>query len=76
MDGEPDQILLARVVAAITDRTDAQGAALAAALAARWSPPDRHDPLAVEWLRRWNPRPTHLPPPACTCADGHCPICN
>jgi hypothetical protein len=76
MKSDPDHTLVARVVAAISDRTDAQGAALAAALAARWSPPDRHDPLALEWLRRWNPRPAHFPPPACSCAAGHCLICN
>ena len=76
MNTEPDHHLVARVVAAISDRTDAQGHALAAALAARWSPSDRHDPLALEWLRRWSPRPVHLPPPACSCAGGHCPVCN
>ncbi len=76
MKTDPDHIVVARVVAAITDRTDAQGAALASALAARWSPSDRHDPLALEWLRRWNPRPADFPPPACTCTAGHCPICN
>ena len=73
---EADHLLVARVVAAITDRTDAQSAALAAALAARWSPPDRHDPVALEWLRRWKPTPAHFPPPACTCAYGHCLVCN
>jgi hypothetical protein len=76
MQSDSDHLLVAHVVAAISDRTDAQGAALAVALAARWSPPDRRDPLAVEWLRRWNPRPAHVPPPACTCDAGHCPICN
>jgi hypothetical protein len=73
---DADHRLVARVVETISERTEAQGTALATALAARWSPPDRHDPLAVEWLRRWNPRPAHFPPPACTCAEGHCPICN
>jgi hypothetical protein len=76
MNSDPDQILVARVVAAISDRTDAQGAALAAALAARWSPPDRRDPLALEWLRRRSPRPAHFPTPACTCLAGPCLICN
>ena len=72
----PDYELVARVFATITERTDAQGNALAAALAARWSPPDRHDPVAMEWLRRWTPKPAHFPPPACTCAEGHCLVCN
>ena len=72
----PDHQLVAHVVAAITDRTDAQGAELAAELAARWSPPHRHDPLALEWLRRWTPRPAHFPPPLCSCASGTCLLCN
>jgi hypothetical protein len=76
MMSESDQQVVARVVVAISERTPAQGSALAAALAARWSPPDRLDPLALEWLRRWSPQPAHVPPPACSCADGHCLICN
>ena len=47
MNSNSDEEIVARVVAAISDRTDAQGIALATALAARWSPPDRHDPLAL-----------------------------
>jgi hypothetical protein len=43
---ESDLHLVTRVFEAITDRTEAQGDALAAALAARWSPSDRNDPLA------------------------------
>jgi hypothetical protein len=73
---EPDHRLIARVVEAISDRTDAQGAALAVALAARWSPPDRHEPTAAQWLSRWRPRPAHFPPPACSCAGGRCLVCN
>ena len=72
MMNAPDHELVARVVAAIADRTDAQRAELAA----RWSPPDRHDPLALEWLRRWTPRPAHFPPPLCTCETGSCRVCN
>jgi hypothetical protein len=73
---DPDHRLVARVVAAISDRSEAEGAALAAALAAGWSSPDRHDPSAREWLRRWSPRPAHLPPPSCSCEAGRCVVCN
>jgi hypothetical protein len=73
---EPDHALVARVVQAIGDRTDAQCAALAIALAARWSPPDRHEPAAAHWLRHWHPRPAHFPPPACSCKTGRCLVCN
>jgi hypothetical protein len=73
---DADQRLVARVVEAISARTEAQAAALADALAARWSPPDRHDPAAAHWLRRWRPRPAHFPPPACSCAAGRCLVCN
>jgi len=40
------------------------------------SAPDRHDPAALEWLRRWTPNPAHLITPACACAAGRCGICN
>jgi hypothetical protein len=73
---DPDVLRITRVFEAITDRTKAQGDALAAALAARWSPADRHDPLAREWLRHRHLRPAQLPPPACACATGHCLVCN
>ena len=73
---DADQRLVARVVEAISERTEAQGTALATALAARWSPPDRLDPAALHWLRRWSPRPAHFPPPVCSCAAGRCLVCN
>jgi hypothetical protein len=73
---DADERLVARVVEAISEQTEAQGAALAAALAARWSPPDRHDPTAIQWLAHWSPRPAHFPPPACSCAAGRCLVCN
>jgi hypothetical protein len=39
---------------------------------------DRHQPSAVEWVRRW--RPERAAPanqlPICACSTGHCVICN
>ena len=73
---DPDRRLVARVVTTLAERTEAQGDLLAARLADRWGAPDRHEPGAHEWLRRWKPRPAHLISPACTCVAGRCLVCN
>jgi hypothetical protein len=41
-------------------------------------PADRHEPGAVEWLRRWRPRgPVDANQiPTCACAAGRCLVCN
>jgi hypothetical protein len=71
-----DHRLVARVVEAITHRTDLQEAVLAAALAARWSSTDRHEPAGLEMLRRQALEPIRFRVPACSCAAGRCLICN
>ena len=38
--------------------------------------PDRTDAVALEWVRRWGPRPAGVSPRVCTCARGHCALCN
>ena len=73
---DADRRLVTRALKAITERTDAQAEMLAEILAARWSATDHHDPAALEWLRRWTPKPAHLITPACTCAAGRCGVCN
>ena len=37
---------------------------------------DRLEPMAVEWLRRWSPKPMLLVPADCGCAHGRCALCN
>lgn len=39
-------------------------------------PADRNDPVAKQWLRRWRPGTAGAPLPVCTCAAGHCAVCN
>ena len=73
---DADRRLVTRALKAISERTEAQGEILAATLAARCTASDRHDPAALEWLRRWTPKPAHLITPACTCAAGRCGVCN
>jgi hypothetical protein len=73
---DADHRLVARVVAVIAERTEAQSELLAATLAARWSASDRHEPDRHEWLRRWKPRPATFVSPACTCVAGRCLVCN
>ena len=39
-------------------------------------PEDRSEPVALDWLRRWHPKPAALELPACSCATGRCVICS
>ena len=51
---------------------------MAAMLARSWpgGAVDRTDAMALEWVRRWGPRTAGVTPVACTCARGHCALCN
>jgi hypothetical protein len=65
---------------------DAAGAPLRAGtrslvtrLAARCWPggvEDRSDRAALQWVRRWRPERAGAVLPACSCAVGHCAVCN
>jgi hypothetical protein len=37
---------------------------------------DRTEPSARNWLERWRPARAAGPIPACSCAHGHCAVCN
>jgi hypothetical protein len=37
---------------------------------------DRSEPVALEWVRRWRPARAAILPPACSCRDGYCTLCN
>ena len=37
---------------------------------------DRTEPVARGWLRMWGPVKVIASVPACTCAHGHCTVCN
>lgn len=37
---------------------------------------DRHDPVALEWLRRWAPARMPAGDYACACPSGRCAVCN
>jgi hypothetical protein len=39
-------------------------------------PGDRIEPGARRWLQRWRPARAAGPIPACSCARGHCSVCN
>jgi hypothetical protein len=51
-----------------------------AGLMLRWVWPgghdDRFDPVAVEWVRRWNPRTLVAGDAECGCTVGRCTVCN
>jgi hypothetical protein len=71
--------VVAAHVEAVATRDPVDTGRLTGAVVARCWPgghADRHDPVAVEWLRRWGPRglaPVELD---CSCAEGHCAVCN
>lgn len=37
---------------------------------------DRSNPAARAWLRYWRPQRAGAELPVCSCASGHCPVCN
>jgi hypothetical protein len=37
---------------------------------------DRTEPVALDWLRHWHPERIAAELPACSCATGHCVLCN
>jgi hypothetical protein len=37
---------------------------------------DRIEPSAHNWLQRWRPASAAGPVPSCSCAHGHCAVCN
>jgi len=37
---------------------------------------DTTDPTARDWLSRWGPSGISPKPPSCSCARGHCQVCN
>ena len=39
-------------------------------------PEDRVEPVALEWLRHWQPEQLALELPKCSCANGRCVLCS
>ena len=37
---------------------------------------DHIHPIALDWLRHWRPTTSCAAVPVCSCARGHCAICN
>ena len=37
---------------------------------------DRYIPAGVAWVREWGPQRSGGAVPVCSCARGHCDICN
>jgi hypothetical protein len=71
--------LMSAIVEAIATRTPAEADALSGALERRCWPgglEDRSDPAALPWVKRWGPTRLTPVPPACSCAEGRCSLCN
>jgi hypothetical protein len=54
---------------------DAQGSNAVAGLLSEPTT-DTTDPTAREWLKRWGASGLSPKPASCSCATGHCRICN
>jgi hypothetical protein len=66
-------------IAASARRTPADNDRLAITLRG-WCWPggvaDRTEPVGRGWVRRWGPSCLHTVSVGCTCAKGHCTVCN
>jgi hypothetical protein len=62
-------------IRAIAARTAADDEALVTRLARDCSP-DRTEPAALPWVRRWAPVRLGAGLPVCGCAAGRCAVCN
>jgi hypothetical protein len=66
-------------IASVTARGELETASLARRIQrACWpgGPGDRTEPSARRWLERWRPASAGAPVPVCSCAHGHCAVCN
>ncbi len=70
--------MMAALLRSLAGQRSDRGALPAALLQRSWpgGPADRHEPVAVEWLRRWRPARRAAAVPVCTCREGCCLVCN
>jgi len=74
-----DDERIAAHIASVSSRADADADRLIAALLGHCWPGghcDRSEHVALEWVRRWRPRPIAALATACDCASGRCSVCN
>jgi hypothetical protein len=70
---------IAAIIESIASRSDSEAYRIARSLLRRSWPgeaADRHEPGALDWLRRWGPRGPAPVPPHCSCHAGRCAVCN
>ena len=74
-----EMALLSAGTRTATVRAESEARCLADTLSRRCWPndaPDRTDPVALEWVRRWGPSRAPAISLACGCASGRCSVCN
>ena len=80
MDDQPRPAFVAALVETLDRRTTRQTDFVARTLLRAGWPgghADRHDPAAVEWVRRWGPaRAQRRYIDDCSCSGGRCSVCN
>jgi hypothetical protein len=70
---------VAALVEAVATRSDADAQRLTAVLGQRCWPggsSDHTERGALDWVRRWGPRRDAPRLAQCSCAHGHCALCN
>jgi len=79
MDEQSRHEHLSSLIESIATRSDSASRRLGRALLQRSWPGgagDRTEPGALAWLRLWGPRGRPPLPPACSCPEGRCAVCN
>ncbi len=79
MDEPSRDEFLASLIESIATRSESASRRFGRALLQRSWPGgagDRTEPGALAWLRHWGPHGSAPLPPACSCPDGRCVVCN
>jgi hypothetical protein len=79
MEQPPHAAYVAAHITSVRTRTSIHTTALTAALVRQSWPAgiaDRTEPAALAWVKRAGPRLLGPLPSACSCAGGHCLVCN
>jgi hypothetical protein len=73
-----DETTIRAHIASVTARDDAGSATLIQRFQRACWPGggDRTEPSALLWLQRWRPARAAGSVPVCSCAAGHCTVCN
>jgi hypothetical protein len=79
MEDQPGGTDVGALIASLATRSELETQRLVSVLRHRSWPggvPDRTEPAALEWVRRWGPSRLTTTPLDCSCRQGRCALCN